>query len=120
MTGCLSLRGLLGVWGMTCSRFCEASKSTCSGWNGSLLFRILDMFVTSFKFTFEGDVGADHGLFANFALVILGMDKDLLNLFVLDVLSCGLSNTSSSDLSELVRDSVSEDELDVRFSPGNG
>ena len=111
MTGCLSLRGLLGVWGMTCSRFCEALKSTCSGWNGSLLFSILDMFVTSFKFTFEGDVGADHGLFANFALVILGIGSDLLNLFVLGEVFWGLSNTSSSDLSELVRDSVSE--LDV-------
>ena len=71
------------------------------------------MFVTSFRFTFEGDVGADHGLFANFALVILGMGRDLLNLFVLDEVFWGLSNTSSSDLSELVRDSVSEVELDV-------
>ena len=111
MTGCLSLRGLLGVWGRTRSRFCDASNLTCDGCNGSLLFRTFDKFVTLFGFTFEGDVGADHGLFARFALVILGMGRDLLNLFVLDEVFWGLSNTSSSDLSELVRDSVSE--LDV-------
>ena len=61
-------------------------------------------------------MGADQGLLANFDLVILGSDRDLLNLSDLDVVSCGLSNTSSSVVSELVRDSASDEEVDLQLS----
>ena len=101
---------------MTLSKFCDSSNLTCNGCIGSLLFRALDRLVTLLRSTLEGDVGADHGLLANFDLVILGSDRDLLNLSDLDVLSCVLSNTSSSVVSELVSDSSSDVEVDVLLS----
>ena len=86
------------------------SGFTCSGCRGSFLFSTFDMFVTLLGSTFEGEVGADHGLFAKFALVILvafGIGSDLLNRLDLVASSCGLANTSSSVVSELVKDSES-------------
>ena len=62
--------------------------------------------------TFEGEVGADQGLFARLARVVLdvlGIGNDLLNLLDLVASSCVLGKTSSSDVSEFVSVSDSDD-----------
>ena len=117
MTGFLSLRGLLGVWGMTLSKFWDSSNLTCSGCSGTFLFRTFDKFVTLLGSTFDGEVGADHGSFAVYALVIRGKDKVLLNLADLDSSLWGLGNTSSSVESDSVSDSFSD--VDVALVPSS-